>query len=65
MDTDTFRLGGRFILSLFMLSLVVTGDVSGAIGVTAATITSGIDVAAFVEALKETQTDNQTRFKND
>jgi hypothetical protein len=63
MDTDTFRLGGRFILSLFMLSLVVTGDVSGSIGVTAATITSGIDVAAFVEALKETQTDTQTTFE--
>jgi hypothetical protein len=65
MDTDTFRLGGRFILSLFMLGLVLTGDVSGSIGVTAATITSGIDVAAFVEALKETQTDKQTRFNND
>jgi len=63
MDTDTFRLGGRFILSLFMLGLVLTGDVSGSIGVTAATITSGIDVAAFVEALKETQTDTQTTFE--
>jgi len=63
MDTDTFRLGGRFILSLFMLGLVLTGDVSGSIGVTAATITSGIDVAAFVEALKETRTGKQTTFE--
>jgi len=65
MDTHTFRLAGRFVLSLLMLGLVATGEVSGSIGVTAATITSGIDVAALVEALKETQTDNQTRFNND
>jgi hypothetical protein len=47
-----------------MLALVYTGDVSGTAGILGATVTSGIDVAAFLEAVKETQTEQteQTVF---
>lgn len=63
MDRDTLQIAFRFILSLAMLGLVFSGDVSGAFGVTCATITSGIDIAAFTQALKQTHTD-QSRESN-
>jgi len=64
MDNATLKLSVRFILSAGMLALVYTGQVSGLIGVSCATLTSGIDIAAFFEALKETQTKDskQTKF---
>jgi hypothetical protein len=64
MDRATYSLVARSILSFFMLGLVYTGDVSGTAGIIGATVTSGIDIAAFLEAVKETQTDSteQTVF---
>jgi len=57
MDKDIIQIIGRFTLSAFMLYLVLSGAVVGWIGVPCATITSGIDLAAAFEALRESQTD--------
>jgi len=66
MDTETLKIALRGVLSLTMVAGVFMGEVSGALGFGFATVTSGIDVAAFGHALKETQTEQadseQTRF---
>jgi len=58
MDTDIIQIIGRFSLSAFMLYLVLSGSAVGWIGVPCATITSGIDLAAGFEALRESQTND-------
>jgi len=58
MDNDTLELGFRFALSFGMLFLVFHGMVTGWVGVTGATITSGIDLAALFEAIRQSQTGN-------
>jgi len=58
MDNDTLELGFRFTLSFGMLFLVFHGMVTGWVGVTGATITSGIDLAALFEAIRQSQTGN-------
>jgi len=55
MDNDTLELGLRFTLSFAMLFLVFHGSVIGWVGVTGATITSGIDLAALFEAIRQSQ----------
>jgi len=56
MDSDTLELGLRFTLSFSMLFLVFHSSVMGWVGVTGATITSGIDLAALFEAIRQSQT---------
>jgi len=56
MDNDAFELGLRFTLSFSMLFLVLQGMVVGWVGVTGATVTSGIDLAALFEAIRQSQT---------
>jgi hypothetical protein len=66
MDKETLKILIRGILSLTMVIGVFTGEVNGALGFGFATVTSGIDLAAFAQALKKTQTEQadseQTRF---
>jgi len=58
MDSDTVELVLRFALSFGMLLLVFHGDVIGWVGVSGATITSGIDLAALFEAIRQSQTND-------
>jgi hypothetical protein len=55
LNDDTIRLVGRLGLSFFILYLVFIGRMPSVVGATTATIISGIDVAAFIEAVKIVQ----------
>jgi len=61
LDKDSLKLVGRFILSFFMLYLALQGVASATVAITGATITSGVDVAAFLEAVRIVQTEDNDK----
>jgi len=57
MDTELVEIITRAVVSVGILGLIFTGDVSGAFGVFAVTVIMGIDLAAAFEAFRKSQTD--------
>jgi len=66
MDTELIEILSRTLVSLFLASLIASGDVPGAVGAACITIIMGIDLAAAFEALKDSQTQDgrQSTFRD-
>jgi len=65
MDKAYFDSVVRFLLAGSMLFLVYNGSVGGTVGVFGATVTSGIDLAAVIEAVIKVRTTKKNASNSD
>ena len=65
MDRDTLEIASRFAISLGIIILIFLGKMPGSHGGLYVTIIMGIDIAAIVEAVRQSQINNNSQKRTE